>query len=62
LIAILGIGVVGLPTGIFVAGFVDELQHKRERVLCDECKRVIAEVAAGPGHASAFTSEVLTRR
>jgi hypothetical protein len=41
---------------------VDELQHKRERVLCDECKRVIAEVAAGPGHASAFTSEVLTRR
>jgi voltage-gated potassium channel len=36
-ISILGIGIVALPSGILVAGFVDELQSKKEARRCPHC-------------------------
>lgn len=36
-IAILGIGLFGLPTAIIASGFLEEVQRKRERHLCEEC-------------------------
>ncbi|MFI5202376.1 MAG: ion transporter [Candidatus Kapaibacterium sp.] len=42
IIAVLGIGLFGLPTAIIATGFLQEVQHKGERVLCDECKKEIS--------------------
>ncbi|MEM8962069.1 MAG: ion transporter [Acidobacteriota bacterium] len=37
LAAIFGIGIVALPTGILGAGFIEELQHSRQPVVCPKC-------------------------
>lgn len=37
MISILGIGIVALPSGILVAGFVEELQSKKESRRCPHC-------------------------
>ena len=42
LISILGIGVFALPSGIFVAGFIEEIQHKEKTIICSRCKAEIA--------------------
>ena len=56
-IAVLGIGLFGLPTAIIATGFLEEVQHKRERVLCDVCKKEIASLEKGlmGSHAEAVT-------
>jgi len=41
IIAILGIGLFGLPAGILASGFLEEVQHKHDRLICEECKRNI---------------------
>ncbi|UII21559.1 ion transporter [Fulvivirga ligni] len=38
IIAILGIGVVALPTGIISAGFMEKLKEKKTTVKCPHCK------------------------
>ncbi|MCK5528140.1 MAG: ion transporter [Kiritimatiellae bacterium] len=38
-IAILGIGMFALPTGIIGAGFVEAVQHKREKQVCPHCQK-----------------------
>lgn len=44
-IAILGIGMFALPTGILGAGFVEEIQsRKRQPMLCPRCGAVISPV------------------
>ena len=40
-ISVLGIGVFALPSGIFVAGFVEEMQLNRAHVLCPRCQEEI---------------------
>jgi voltage-gated potassium channel len=37
IIALLGIGLVALPSGLLVAGFVDELQSQKEPKACPHC-------------------------
>lgn len=40
-IAILGIGLFALPTGIISAGMMDYIQNKKAPVKCPHCNRVI---------------------
>ena len=50
LIAVLGVGIFALPTGILASGFAEELQkrRKRESVMCPHCGRDVNEPAAAP--------------
>ena len=41
IIAILGIGLFALPTGILASGFVEEIRKKQGRVVCPHCGKVI---------------------
>lgn len=43
LIAILGIGLVALPTGILSSGFISEMGRKNEKTVCPHCGRVLGE-------------------
>ena len=46
MIAILGIGMFALPTGILGAGFVEEIQaRKRGRTVCPHCGKEIADLS-----------------
>jgi voltage-gated potassium channel len=56
IIAILGIGLFGLPAGILASGFLEEVQqHKHDRLICDECKRSIAQALTAIPHEEART-------
>ena len=43
IIALLGIGLVALPTGIISSGFVEEINHnkKKKKLLCPHCGNVV---------------------
>ncbi len=43
IVAVLGIGLFALPTGILGAGFVEEMQKKRGRRRCSHCGKEIEE-------------------
>jgi len=44
IIAILGIGIFALPTGILASGFVEEIQKRRtKRIICPHCGKDINE-------------------
>jgi voltage-gated potassium channel len=49
-IAILGVGLFALPTGLLASGFSEELQKRRrkEAVLCPHCGRDLSEPPAQP--------------
>jgi len=38
-IAILGIGMFALPTGILGAGFVEAIQKKKRKQICPHCRK-----------------------
>ena len=40
-VAILGIGLFALPTGILGSGFVEEIQSRRAPTVCPHCGKVI---------------------
>ncbi len=40
-IAILGIGMLALPTGILGAGFVEAIQKKKDQQVCPHCGKEI---------------------
>ena len=42
-IAILGIGVVAVPTGIITSGFAELARDRKETIKCPHCGREIAE-------------------
>ena len=42
-IAILGIGIVALPTGIISSGFMAEMKSKKEKRICPHCGKIIEE-------------------
>ncbi len=44
IIAILGIGLFGLPTALIATGFMEEVQHKRDRQLCEECGKKLEAI------------------
>jgi voltage-gated potassium channel len=50
IIAILGIGLFGLPTAIIATGFLEEVQHKRQKQLCDDCGKLLKEVSLEEEH------------
>jgi voltage-gated potassium channel len=52
IIAITGIGMFAIPTGIIGSGFIEELQKKREKPnICPHCGKNISEVSQEtPGH------------
>lgn len=44
LVAVLGVGLFGLPAGILAAGFIEEIRLKRvRRQVCPHCGKVISE-------------------
>jgi voltage-gated potassium channel len=55
-IAVLGVGIFALPTGILASGFAEELQRRRRRepTICPHCGRDINE---RPGDAQAAAAE-----
>jgi voltage-gated potassium channel len=58
IIAVLGIGLFGLPAGILASGFLEEVQHKHDRLICEECKRSITEAFIAHAHEEVSRSEV----
>ncbi len=43
IISILGIGMFALPTGILGAGFVEEIQKKKGKIVCPHCGKAFSE-------------------
>lgn len=58
IIAVLGIGLFGLPAGILASGFLEEVQQKRDRLICEECKRSITQAFLAHDHEEKALSEV----
>jgi voltage-gated potassium channel len=48
IVVILGIGLFALPTGILAAGFAEEIQRERGRIICPHCGRYIDEEPDAP--------------
>ena len=59
LIAVLGIGLFGLPTAIIATGFMEEIQHKHERIVCDVCKKEIERIEFSPAVSKVSIQEVI---
>ena len=58
IIAILGIGLFGLPAGILASGFLEEVQHNHNRLICDECKRSVTRSLVANPHEEVTSSGV----
>ena|ERR1700733_21490 len=56
IIAILGIGLFGLPAAILASGFLEELQQKHDRLICEECKRGMTAAFIAHAHEDAAPS------
>lgn len=48
-VAILGIGLFALPTGILGSGFIEEIQARRESPVCPHCGKLIHDDPPDPG-------------
>jgi len=47
-VAIFGIGMFALPTGILGAGFIEEMQNRRRRAVCPHCGKPLDESGTDP--------------
>jgi len=42
MVAILGVGLFALPSGIIAAGFIGEIRSKKERSVCPHCGKPLS--------------------